>query len=327
MMKKTAVLICLLPLVSSRFSLADDLNLPVSTNTNDNVFVKIHGLQGFSGVNLVTAGESTTRLSLEMTNEFHKKTTENEQVILDYEQTTLTIDFAYGLNEQYVLGIEIPYLINSDGVLDSLIDNWHDLFDLPQGGRDGASRGEFLISFAGANQPVLVDETGQGIGDISVYSDRLFIDSSAGKVKARAKLKIPTGDEDQLFGSGGYGLSIQLNAAARLSDKIISYGGAGLNYLTQGDVLSSQQNDVIAAATVGLGWQINSRTMLSSQLDLNSKIYSETGLDAVSGHGGVLYLSVQHQLTKHTRLQFGITEDVINKDAVPDFGLKLSYIF
>lgn len=327
MKNASGYLALLISLISSQNIFADGFNLPDNTNTNANPFVRIHSLQGFSGVNRLDTGDLSTRVMFEISNEFHQKSIESEQLQLDYERTTISLDLAYGLNEQFSLGIEIPYLINSGGFLDNLIESWHDLFGLPEGGRENADQDAFLISYGNGNQSLLVDNTGQGIGDISLFMDRFIFDSSSRKIKARAKLKFPTGDEEQLFGSGGYAVSLHLNAAAALSEKIYTYGSAGLSYLTEGDVLSALQNDLVAAATFGIGWQIRPAMMLSAQLDLNSKIYDPSDLDAVSGQGGSLYVSAQYKFSNQTSLQLGFTEDVINKDAVPDFGLRIGYRF
>lgn len=308
-------------------AMANDFNLPVSSNTNDNPFVQIHGLQGFSGVDLPQEGKFSTRFMLITSNEFYQQVLENEQINLDFERTTLSLDFAYGLSEQWAMGIKLPYMINSGGFLDGLIEDWHDLFGLPQGGRDDAAQDEFRIAYSSGNDTTLIDNARQGIGDISVYADNLLFDSSTRRVKARAKLKLPTAKEDQLFGSGGYVLSLHLNAASKLSEKVIAYGGGGVSYLTEGDVFSERQKNWIAAATLGIGWQLRTRLMLSAQLDLNSRIYDDTDLDAISGEAGVLFVAAQYRLYKQIHLQLGFTEDVINKDAAPDFGLRMGITF
>ena len=223
--------------------LADQFELPVSNHNNANPFVQIHGLQGFSGINALGSGELSTQLRLRIDNEFFNKVTSNERVMLDFERTTLSLNMAYGLNELWAVGIDIPYMINSGGILDGLIENWHDLFGLAQGGRDNAPRDEFLISYVSEDQSLLVDGRDQGIGDISLYAEKSVLNTAAYQLGFRTQLKLPTGDEKQLFGSGGYALSLHLNSVAKLSTKLAAFAGAGLSYLAQGDILESQQNN------------------------------------------------------------------------------------
>ena len=320
-------LIFLIMVFISQSVVAEKINLPVSHHNNANPFVKIHGLQGFSGVNQLNSGELTRQLMLEIDNEFFNKLTENEQVKLDYERTTLNFNLAYGVNETWSIGLEIPYMINSGGFLDGLIENWHDLFGLNQGGRDTAEENEFFISYNSGNQSLTIDDTDQGIGDISIYADRSLVETPAYRLGLRAKLKIPTGDENQLFGSGGYAGSLHFNTAVVLSERLTTFAAAGFSYLSKGDVLKSQQKNLIAIATLGLAWQFSSDVLLSAQFDLNSKIYADTDLSAVSGQAGVLYASAKYNITDKASLQIGITEDVINKDGAPDFGIRLGYTF
>ena len=326
-MNKFNQLLFLLAVLASQSVLADRFNLPVSSNSNANPFVQIHGLPGFTGVNQLDSGEYSSQVLLEVSNEFFRKSAKKEQLVFDYERTTLSLDLAYGLNDKYSVGLKIPYMINSGGFLDGVIENWHDLFGLSQGGRDNADRDNFLISYVSENQSILVDNTEQGLGDISVYADRSIVSSENRKMKTRATLKFPTGDGEQLLGSGGYSFSLSLNAAAGLTDNIVTFAAAGISYLSQGDVLNSGQNDLVATATFGLGWEFKPQIMLSAQVDLNSKVYADTDLDAISGQAGVLYVSAQYKFSNQSSLQLGFTEDVINKDAAPDFGLKFGFSF
>ena len=181
-----------LGIVMSQYTSAGDFNLPVNSNTNDNPFVQIHGLQGFSGVNLLDKGKFATRLMLVTSNEFYQQVLENEQLNLDFERTTLSFDLAYGFTGQWTGGLKIPYMINSGGFLDGLIEDWHDLFSLPQGGRDEAAPATFKIAYNDGDESLIVDDTEQGIGDVSVYADTLVYDTSSRKVKARIKIKTKT---------------------------------------------------------------------------------------------------------------------------------------
>ena len=306
---------------------ADHFDLPASRHNNANPFVQVQGLPGFSGVTQPASGEFKTRVLLEINNEFFQETSENEQVRLDYERTTLSLNVDFGLNERLSLGLEIPLMFNSGGFLDGVIENWHDLFGLEQGGRDDAPRDQFLISYLSESQSVLIDDSDSGLGDVSFYADTALYQTAERKTKLRTTLKLPTGDEDHLFGSGGYAFSMSLSAAAKPAENIHMFAAAGATYLTEGDVLGDRQNNLVATATLGLGWIFRPHILLSAQLDLNTKVYDDSDLDAISGQAGVLYVSAQYRFSNQSLLQLGFTEDVINKDAAPDFGLRFGFSF
>ena len=324
-MKRLKLLLLLFTSLNFPFLQADELPSFPGNLINPNPLAQIHGLSGYSHPKVVAKGEFSTRMQLDIVNEFRRQSSAGEQLFFDFERTRLSLGFEYGLANGLSAGVEIPFLINSGGFLDGLIEGWHDVFGLPQGGRDDAPQDRFMISYQGGNDSLGLDQKDQGIGDVSLFLDKQLIDQSDKKIKAGVKLKLPSGDEQQLFGSAGYGLSINLNGINRLHSNWHLFGAMGFNYLEEGDVLPARQERFVATATAGIGWRINPNFNLSAQLNFNSKVYDKTDLDAVSAQAGVLNLSMGYRLSDKATLNFGFSEDVINKDGAPDFAVNLRF--
>ncbi len=303
----------------------DDFSFPNYLQNNANPFVRIHGLPGYVDVSQTESGQILTDVNIEITNEFHQQIRSDEEINLDYERAQLNLNFSYGINDDLSVGLLLPYISNSGGFLDGVIENWHDLFGLPQGGREEAPRDKFDISYRNSQTNLLVENTGSGIGDIALFLDKQLIVSEGQKLQMRAQLKLPTGDEDQLFGSGGYGASLSLHGSKQLSEKWHSYGTLGISYLTEGDVLEDQQENIVGNAVLGMAWYPKPKLRITAQLDLNSQVYQDTDLDALNGKAGVLNISTAYRISDNTSLFLGFNEDVINKDAAPDFGINFGF--
>ena len=322
-MRKLSLILLLTCSCQSLF--ANESLLSNQLQNNANPFVRIHGLPGYAGTHSLAAGQLRTEVNLEITNEFHQQVRAAEQIDLDYERAQLNLNLTYGIKNDLAVGLLLPYISNSGGFMDSLIENWHDLFGLPQGGRDDAPRDEFNISYQSATDNLLIDETDKGIGDISLFLDKQLLISDQQNLQVRGLLKLPTGDEDQLFGSGGYGASLSLHGSRQFAEKWQGYGMLGLAYLEDSEVLTAQQNNLVGNAVLGIAWLPTQKFGLSAQLDLNSQVYDDTDLDALSGKAGVLNITANYQLTEKSSIHFGFNEDVINKDAAPDFGINLGF--
>ena len=58
-----------------------------------------------------------------------------EYLNLDGETLRFALELRYGLAENWDLQLEVPWLEHSGGNLDRLIDDWHDLWGMSDGGR------------------------------------------------------------------------------------------------------------------------------------------------------------------------------------------------
>src|SRR5690606_36588858 len=100
-----------------------------------------------------------------------------------------------------------PLLVTGGGMLDSMIENWHDWFGLPNGGRDQIARDQYRYQYLRGGQPPMqlptqpqpifdIGGSDAGIGDIRLGVARC---GEAGGCW-RALAQLPTGDADRLLG-------------------------------------------------------------------------------------------------------------------------------
>jgi len=185
-----------------------------------------------------------------------------EEIILDGETTVATITARHGLFPRFEVGVKIPYVSHSGGFLDSFIDSYHRTFGFREGGRDQAPGNRLLYRYRrdGIDR-VLLNTSGSGIGDLAFTAAWQLYRSGGGEQEGLAlnmSLKAPTGDSDQLRGSGSTDIAFWLTGGAEGKfefGKWTSYGALGMLFLTEGRVLAEQQKQWAAFGSLGIGWR------------------------------------------------------------------------
>ncbi|HTZ41574.1 MAG TPA: DUF3187 family protein, partial [Syntrophales bacterium] len=205
------VLLLCNPLASHSFDI-----LPFHTQ-NQSPVIQIFGLPAINDSRILPAGGKELTLVLDVANNYVDDTARNEHIVLDGETYRLDLAGRFGIGNRLELGFEIPYIFQSGGVLDGFIESYHSTFGLPQGGRDQAPKGRLLFNYQRNGATLFqVDQCISGIGDLrltagfQVYRDET---ESLRALALRASLKLPTGDSNELRGSGSTDLALWLTGS------------------------------------------------------------------------------------------------------------------
>jgi len=223
------------------------------------------------------------------------------------------------------VGIDIPYISHSGGFLDAFIDDWHDFWGLPDGGRPGRARSllEYRYRRANRDQVLLTASTG-GIGDAMLtFAVPLAPENRMAALAVRAGLKLPTGDAGRLTGSGGTDFFLWLAGESLQAPAGISvFGRAGAAFLGSGDLLDDRRRDLAAFASIGAGWQALDRLELKVETAFSQPCYHSalTELGAVSGQ---LVLGGSVSLSAGIQLDLGLSEDIL-VDTAPDVTFSIA---
>jgi len=179
---------------------------------NQSPLLQVFGLPGPQGGILTPAGKLRTPLDFALANHADSATTPNESLVLDGESYFVDAVVRYGLNDRWEVGVHLPYVAHSNGKFDNLIEGWHDLFGLSNSQRDGASNElEFVYQRDGATVNRL-DNAGGGIGDIRLTGAYQLLPGTQGApaLGLRGMVKLPTGNEDGMRGSGATHIAVSL---------------------------------------------------------------------------------------------------------------------
>jgi hypothetical protein len=148
---------------------------------------------------------------------------------LDGETMRTVLDASLGVGSRFEIGLEVPFLLHTGGFLDSIIDNYHDRFDLPDGGRTSFQRDRYVSGYVGDGASVFIeDRGGVGLGDIVLTGRAALLRASSRRpaITLSASAKLPTGDPDRLDGSGSADYSAALQVSARLGRSSLHGGYA-----------------------------------------------------------------------------------------------------
>ena len=144
-------------------------------------------------------------------------------------------------------------------------------------------------------------------------------------VSVRFSVKLPTGDSDDVHGSGALdaALGIYAQDTGSLFGRELSYlGFAGVLGLGDGDVLADQQNSAVPYGGLAATWHATRRFGITAQLQAQGA-YIDSDLDELGGSTIQLAVGGVYRWTAHgLAVRFALVEDVIS-DATPDFGLYL----
>lgn len=295
---------------------------------NYHPFLRVFGAPTFRADALTPEGELRHHWSFDLANHANQGALPDEAIVLDGEGYVLEWSARYGLGERVELDLAVPLVGYASGLLDNAIDEWHDLIGAPEGFRNGPNN-QLRIAYVrdGAFRFDLTDDSA-GLGDL-----RLGVAVGLGEPRedrgltARLAVKLPTGDPDDLHGSGGVDSSAVL--AYRREWTVAGRGlglglDAGITHLGASDVLPDLQKTWVPSAGAGLRWGVTDNAALLVQLHLQGA-YFDSELDELGGVTSQLGLGGAVRLpAAGLELAVGVVED-LDTDSTPDvvFHLEL----
>jgi hypothetical protein len=312
----------LITLLTLPTALLAAVGTPFSTS-NQNPLVSVYGLPSADSATVLTAGETGIELRSDISSSCSASSNADEYILLDGETSRYQLALKRGIGRNLEIGIEIPYISHSGGNLDSLINSWHNSFNFPEGER--AHREEDQLNYDYSNNDeseVGLSDNAEGFGDIRLTTGWQFIDARGNPVTLRISLKLPTGDADELTGSGSSDLAVWISAAKNdKTRKLAVFSSLGGMLMTEGDLLPELQNNIVAFATLGGGWQPWQRLGLKVQLDAHSAFYASPLREL--GESVQLALGGSIQLSGTTSLDLAIVEDLL-VDSAPDVAFHIA---
>lgn len=295
--------------------------LPFDT-TNQSPLIQIYGLPGLGAPYVLAPGQSRVDFHFEAANHFVGKSTATESLFLDGETHRTTLKLYRGFSGGREIGIEIPYVGHGGGFMDSFIEGWHDFFGLPQYGRDRMPTDQLLYQYQrNGVDSIYFARTTAGMGDVRLVVGLPF--TARAETAVRFSLKLPTGDSQKLLGSGATDAALWFSTrCARCTGALSWYGGSGILWMGESDVLRNQQRQVVAFGSLGLHWQALSRLTLGVQLDGHTPFYRDSALASLADSSAQLVLGGIWRPSPRYAWELAITEDIA-VDTAPDVVVRI----
>ncbi len=323
-------------LISPTLAFSKDMMISPFFTRNLSPVVQIFGLPPAEGGFIVPQGQTNLRLALEIANNFTSNESSSESIILDGETSRLAFSLRYGLGQRWEAGVDLPVVSHNGGIFDGFIENWHDFFGLPQGGREGTPRGrlDYRYNQNGGGAELNFSDSGTGFGDVVfllAYQLSGYESESQRSLAVRGGVKLPSGNADNLRGSGGTDLHLRLAATDAESLKIYDitlFASAGLMWLSRGDVLSDKQRQWVGFGSVGLGWSPLPWLAFKIQADGHTAFFNNSQFEQLDSASAQLGVGGTVQLSDKDTLDLCVSEDIV-VDTAPDvnFHVALTHKF
>lgn len=289
--------------------------------SNQAALARSFALPALGDTTALAAGAGAWRFALDLSSEYVFDQEGGEELLLDGETQGYSLQYRRGGPEGFEWGVEIPLIHAGGGFMDGLIENWHDAFNLPDGGRDAAARDRYRYRYVREGVTVLdLDEGGTRLGDVRLGAG-LRLGEALG---LRGQLKLPTGEEDRLTGGNwGGALWTELGLPFPRDSGLDGQLSAGLSVNEDAKLLDGLQNTLIPFGGLGLGYQAWSAVEIIGQLYLHAPLYENTEIDALKRPGALLGLGLRGCAARGPCLELSFQEDLA-VGASPDFSLHFA---
>jgi len=259
----------------------------------------------------------------ELANHYQSSQGGDEALILDGETWRIGLRYSHKLNRKWSLGLELPIYQHSGGILDDVIDAWHSIFNMPDGGRNNRAEDELQFTLIDENQPFLnLNQRSSGFGDFQISVNRRLGDD--GRFILSAALKLPTGDESILAGSGSTDWSFTVMRPAEVSfrDRPAGYfWGVGAVLVGDATRIAYTKEDLVYVGILGGSWKILPRMGAKAQIDVHTAFY-DTPLEEIGQTSVQLTLGGWREIGDRGVLEFAVNED-LQVSTAPDVVVHL----
>ncbi len=302
-----------------------DAAAPLRT-VNLNPFHIAHGPPSSFGACVLSPDTTEFIASVDIASHMGEARSGREHLWMDGETSRYALAARQGFRDGWEYLLELSVVSHSAGMFDGFIENWHSAFGLPQGGRDSAPRDRLAIGYARNGQTrVDIRDKVDSIGDL-----RLGIGHDLGKeflsndgLALRGMVRLPTGDEDALAGSGGVSTAIWAETSGPLpGSRDWLYGGAlGALAGSAPDPLYGTGGRFVAFGRLALTWRLLPRLSLTAQADAHSSPWRRSSLAPLAGPVIMFGMGGRLKISRDTTLEIAVTEDDGWRQAAPDVGI------
>jgi thiol-disulfide isomerase/thioredoxin len=243
----------------------------------------------------------------------------------DYETLQTDLAFSYGLSDTFQLDIGFQTQSRFGGAMDSLIQEFHDLFGIDQNGRDQVPRDEFNFGIdPSASQPgVTLTGSDRGLYATStsltlqhnVTCGTESLPAFAYALTMRYELK-----SEDLQGGSPVDLGASIATSKRYSDFYI-YGTLGYTFFGREQFRGIELRDTQWSFLAAVEWRAFSAESLMVQYLVTEGLANDLG--DLSDPSHEITLGAKWEVITGTVIEVGLIENIITFGNSPDFGLHL----
>jgi hypothetical protein len=155
--------------------------------------------------------------TLLVSNTLNVENNAHESLRVDGESTVLDLTYEHALSQSWRYRFSVPILHDSGGVLDSVIDTWHEIFGFSRGNRPFFPKKQIDYFYSGGGVRIDLDHPQTSVGDMAADLGWFAVDDPIRTLSVWAGLKAPTGTVSDLTSDGAWDGAVWAHAARRWS--------------------------------------------------------------------------------------------------------------
>ena len=284
---------------------------------NQNPMVLPYGLPLPLPARLASDGAGRYGIVANWSNTATEESSGRWEATIDAETFDLRLRGEYAFGERWSVMAELPWRSIGGGSLDGAIESWHDFWGLPEGDRKNMPQDRYLIEAQVDGQTVLLyDDDASGIADIPLRVGYQLLADEKSAVSAWLSVDLPTGDADDLLGSGATDVVASVAAQSQVAEHWQVFGQFDVAWLGDGDIVPQYQESWVVAGLAGVTWNAWRALDLTVQLYANSQVF-DIPVTGLSGDAVVLGFGGTWRTEHGWRFDIGMNEDV-QVEASPD---------
>jgi uncharacterized protein DUF3187 len=241
--------------------------------------------------------------------------------LVDGEHRTLALDVRRGLTPALTVGLRVPVHWRGGGMMDGIIDWFHEVTGLPGGARPLRPRNRLAVTGRDARRRPVSWEggAGTGLGKAEVLGHWAFRPPArhAWSAALVGRAALPTGTG--AFAGGGVDAGAQVVSARTLGRSFDVYMGGGGTAYTRRRVAGIEYAPVRGEGFVALEWRPARRWSVLAEVDASTRLVRN--LVRYPGWQGYLRLGAALDVGERWRLTGGFVEGIKSQHATTDFGV------
>ena len=298
--------------------------------------LRLMGVPTYESMPLVQGGALSARVSLYIVN--HADQGESpatlEAIELDGESHYLDFKLRYSLHDRLTVGIDVPVIRHSSGVLDNAIEQWHRIVGLSNSNRAGPPN-RLALRYSNTSQQLFnLQNSTTGIGDVRISGFWLLRPGANDRDAAlllAGSIELPTGNVDRLQGNGAIDTSVGFYVSGLRPFGLESLRlstGAGITWPGRGELLERQRKPRIVYAGADLVWQLRPHWGMAAVIQVQSAAF-DSELDELGKGATQLALAALYEPPgRDLNFELAVVEDLV-ADGTPDlalhFGITKTY--
>jgi hypothetical protein len=245
------------------------------------------------------------------------------RMLVDGEHRSAALGFQRGITRGLTVGVRVPVVWRGAGLMDGIIDWWHDALGFPDAGRSLEPNDRLRVEGRDTRGgPVRWEgRAGTALGNVELEAHQVLLGAGpdAGwRLATVARLSAPTATGT--FAHAGTAAGVQLLGAGPLASRATVYFGLGTTFGGFREFQGIAYRRTRPQGFVSLEGRLTRGWSLILQIDAAARLV--TSIEGYPGTTAYLRVGSKFDVAHGWTIDAGITEGVKSEIATTDFGVR-----